>query len=146
MLTIKKILCALDFSQVSEKVAEYVKALAVPLNAEIVSIHVVPSGQTYADFGIPLHSTDKFCETMTTEGQKTLAEFAERHFSGIPHRGKVACGDFSEEILACAEEEKVDLIVMGTHGRKGVDRLLFGSVAERVLKGAPCPVLAVRPS
>lgn len=146
MSSIKKILCAVDFSSVSEKVADYAKSLAKPLDAEIVCIHVVPSGTIYADFGIPMNSMETFCTTMITEGEKTLADFAERHFSDVGFKGKVTCGDFSEEILNCAKQEQADLIVMGTHGRKGMDRLLFGSVAEKVLRQAPCPVVAVRPS
>jgi nucleotide-binding universal stress UspA family protein len=146
MLDIKKILCAVDFSQVSEKVAEYAKALAVPLGAEIICIHVVPSGTIYADFGIPMNSMETFCTTMVTQGEKTLAEFTERHFPEGKFRANVTCGDFSHEILQCAKKEQVDMIIMGTHGRKGVDRLLFGSVAERVLRDAPCPVLAIRPA
>ena len=146
MLNIKKILCAVDFSSVSEKVADSAKSLAKPLGAEVICIHVVPSGTIYADFGIPMNSMETFCTTMVSEGEKTLAEFMERHFSDMNHRGKVTCGDFSEEILNCAKEEQADMIVMGTHGRKGMDRLLFGSVAEKVLRQAPCPVVAVRPS
>lgn len=105
-----------------------------------------PVGTIYADFGIPMNSMETFCTTMVSEGEKTLAEFTERHFSGMNHRAKVTCGDFSEEILNFAKEEQADMIVMGTHGRKGMDRLLFGSVAEKVLRQAPCPVVAVRPS
>jgi nucleotide-binding universal stress UspA family protein len=146
MSNIKKILCAVDFSSVSEKVADCAKSLAKPLDAEVICIHVVPSGTIYADFGIPMNSMETFCTTMVSEGEKTLAEFTERHFSGMNHRAKVTCGDFSEEILNFAKEEQADMIVMGTHGRKGMDRLLFGSVAEKVLRQAPCPVVAVRPS
>lgn len=145
MLKIKKILCPIDFSPVSEKVAEYARSLALPLQAEIVAIHVVPSGTIYADFGIPLSSMETFCTTMITEGEKSLVEFTHKHFPGMEIRGKVTCGEFSEEILQYAKEEQADMIVMGTHGRKGVDRILFGSVAEKVLRNAPCPVVAIRP-
>ncbi len=145
MSDIKTILCAVDFSQVSPKVAEYARSLAVPLDANLVLIHVVPSGTIYADFGIPLSSMETFCTTMITEGEKTLAEFSEQHFPGLNVQSKVTCGDFAEEILHCAKEQQADMIVMGTHGRKGMDRLLFGSVAEKVLRNAPCPVVAVRP-
>lgn len=145
MLGIKKILCAVDFSPVSPKVAEFARSLALPLKAEIIVIHVVPSGTIYADFGIPLSSMDTFCTTMITEGEKTLAEFTDQHLAGVESRGKVTCGEFAAEILNCAAEEQADMIVMGTHGRKGVDRILFGSVAEKVLRRAPCPVVAIRP-
>lgn len=145
MSNIQTILCAVDFSQVSPKVAEYARSLAVSLNAKIVLIHVVPSGTIYADFGIPLSSMETFCTTMITEGEKTLADFAGQHFSGLEVEPKVTCGEFAEEILHCAKEQGADMIVMGTHGRRGMDRLLFGSVAEKVLRSAPCPVVAVRP-
>lgn len=145
MVAITKILCAVDFSEVSEKVAEYARALAVPLNAEVVLVHVVPSGTIYADFGVPLSSMETFCTTMITEGEKNLAAFSEQYFPGIEVRGIVTCGDFAEDILSCARKEQTDMIVMGTHGRKGMDRLLFGSVAEKVLRQAPCPVVAIRP-
>ncbi|GAB6058636.1 universal stress protein [Desulfonatronum parangueonense] len=144
-MEIKKILCAVDFSGVSDKVAEYAKSLAGPLDAEIICIHVVPSGTIYADFGIPMNSMESFCTTMIAEGEKTLAAFNEKHFSDTQYRAKVTCGDFSEQILASAKEEQADMIVMGTHGRKGMDKLLFGSVAEKVLRQAPCPVVAIRP-
>jgi len=145
MSDIKKILCAVDFSPVSEKVAEYARSLAALLNATIVVIHVVPSGPVYADFGIPLASTETVGTTMVAEGEKTLAEFVERRFSDVEARGKVASGDFAEEILRCAKDEHADMIIIGTHGRKGVGRLLFGSVAEQVLRHSPCPVMTIRP-
>ena len=55
-------------------------------------------------------------------------------------------GYAAEEIFGMAAKENVDLIIMGTHGRKGIDRILFGSVAEKVVKGAKCPVLTIRPT
>jgi len=58
---------------------------------------------------------------------------------------KVVAGDPSEEILRYIQEEGIDLVVMGTHGRKGLDKVIFGSVAERVVKSAPVPVMVVNP-
>ncbi len=60
-------------------------------------------------------------------------------------RAEVVSGDPAEEIMRYAETEGVDLIVMGTHGRKGLERIIFGSVAEQVVKNAPVPVLVVNP-
>jgi nucleotide-binding universal stress UspA family protein len=54
-------------------------------------------------------------------------------------------GDASEQILSYVEDQKIDLIIMGTHGRKGMDKIIFGSVAERVVKSSPVPVLVVNP-
>jgi nucleotide-binding universal stress UspA family protein len=145
MSDIKKIICAVDLSPISEKVAAYARSLAVSLNAVVIVVHVVPSGSIYADFGIPLASMETFCTSMVADGEKTLAEFVENRFSGVEVHGKVTCGDFAEEILRCAREEHADMIVMGTHGRRGVERLLLGSVVEQVLRRSPCPVVAVRP-
>jgi nucleotide-binding universal stress UspA family protein len=145
MKPVQKILCPVDFSDMSEKVAGYATSVAKPAGAEVICIHVVPSGASYADFGVAMNTMESVCATMIKNGEKNLAEFIDRHFSGLPVQPRVVCGDFAEEILLCAKKENVDMIVMGTHGRTGVNRLLFGSVAEKVLRHAPCPVLAVRP-
>jgi nucleotide-binding universal stress UspA family protein len=67
------------------------------------------------------------------------------NFADINASGRVVTGYAAEEILDVAEAEKVDMIIMGTHGRKGIDRILFGSVAEKVVKSASMPVLTIRP-
>ena len=64
----------------------------------------------------------------------------------IPVKAEVVVGYAAEEILSLAENEDADLIVMGPHGRKGIDRILFGSVAEKVVKNSSRPVLTIRPS
>ena len=75
-----------------------------------------------------------------------MESFVAENFVGVEAKGQVLIGYAAEEILNRAREEKVDLIVMGTHGRKGIDRILFGSVAEKVVKNADMPVLTVRPT
>ena len=75
-----------------------------------------------------------------------MESFVAENFSGVEAKGQVLIGYAAEEILSRAKEEEVDLIVMGTHGRKGIDRILFGSVAEKVVKNADMPVLTVRPT
>ena len=78
--------------------------------------------------------------------EKSMSEFVAQHFAGVDARGVVVVGYAAEEILAVAEKEQVDLIVMGTRGRKGIDLILFGSVAEKVVKNAACPVVTIRPT
>ena len=78
--------------------------------------------------------------------EKSMEAFVAENFAGVDAKGHVLIGYAAEEILSRAEEEKVDLIVMGTHGRKGIDRILFGSVAEKVVKNASMPVLTIRPT
>ena len=70
----------------------------------------------------------------------------EEYFKDWPRtRAKVVCGDISDEIFDYTDTAGIDLLVMGTHGRKGLDRIVFGSVAERVIKTASVPVLVVNP-
>ena len=78
--------------------------------------------------------------------EKRLYEFVDEHFSEYANtKTVVVAGDASEEIINYIEEHHIDLVIMGTHGRKGMDKVLFGSVAERVLKTSPVPVMVVNP-
>jgi nucleotide-binding universal stress UspA family protein len=146
MVEIKKILCAVDFSQASKEVAEHAATLAKCLNAEILVVYVAPSLSQYVGFHVPPSSIESFVKEIVTGADKSMEGFLDEQFKGIPCRGEVVTGYAAEEILNIAEEEKVDMVVMGTHGRTGIDRILFGSVAEQVVKSAKCPVLTVRPS
>jgi nucleotide-binding universal stress UspA family protein len=70
----------------------------------------------------------------------------DEHFSEFTNtKAVVVAGDASEEIINYIEDQQIDLVVMGTHGRKGMDKIMFGSVAERVLKLSPVPVMVVNP-
>ena len=75
-----------------------------------------------------------------------MADFVAEHFPDVQVKAEVVVGYAAEEILSLAENEDADLIVMGTHGRKGIDRILFGSVAEKVVKNSTRPVLTIRPT
>lgn len=145
MVEIKKILCAVDFSDMSKKIAEYAATLASSLGAEVVVLYVAPSLSQYVGFHVPPASIETFVGEIVSGAEKTMEVFLQENFEGLKAKGIVKTGYAAEEILDLAEEEKVDLIVMGTHGRKGIDRILFGSVAEKVVKGAKMPVLTVRP-
>ena len=85
------------------------------------------------------------CAGAVASAETTMDEFVTENFKGLPARGVVLAGYPAEEILKAAETEQADLIVMGTHGRTGIDRIIFGSVAEMVVKTAACPVLTVKP-
>ena len=80
-----------------------------------------------------------------TGAEQGMADFVEENFKGVEAEGRVVVGYAAEEILKTAVKENCDLIVMGTHGRKGIDRILFGSVAEKVVKRSSVPVLTIRP-
>jgi len=145
MPDIKKILCAVDFSDSSRIVAEYAATFAQSLGAQVVVLYVAPSLTQYVGFHVPPSSIESFVGGIVDGAEQTMEKFIEEHFKGLSATGKVTTGYAAEEILTVAQENSADMIVMGTHGRKGIDRILFGSVAEKVVKSAPIPVFTVRP-
>jgi len=145
MAQFKKILCAVDFSDHSPKVADYAITLAKCTGARLMCVYVAPSLSQYVGFHVPPSSIESFVHEIVAGADKSMEAFLKEQFQGLPATGEVVTGYAAEEILAAAEKGQAGLIVMGTHGRKGIDRILFGSVAEKVVKTAKCPVLTVRP-
>ncbi len=145
MFSVKKILCALDFSETSPAVASYALGLAKCTGAQLLVLYVAPSLNQYVGFHVPPTSIENFVGEIVSGAEKTMETFLQENFPGTAVSGKVATGYAAEEILTLAEKEGADMIVMGTHGRTGIDRILFGSVAEKVVKSAKCPVLTIRP-
>jgi universal stress protein A len=148
MIALKKILVGTDFSQPSAVALEYGRHLARTFNASLHVLHVVEfmSARYYVDAGyIDFSDLQKRLEesarqeldaAVTDDDRRTLRATAAIRTSGAPARA----------IVEYAADEGIDLIVMGTHGRSGVSRVLMGSVAERVVRTAPCPVLTVHDS
>lgn len=145
MKDVKKIICALDLSQHSGLVAEYAVALAKAFNAEIVAVYAAPALTQYVGFHVPPSSIENFVGEIVAGAEKTMEDFVAEHFQGVKATGKVVNGYAAEEILNLTATVGADLIIMGTHGRKGIDRILFGSVAEKIVKSSPVPVMTVRP-
>ncbi|MDR2504346.1 MAG: universal stress protein [Deltaproteobacteria bacterium] len=144
-VNIKKILTAVDLSPQSADVAEYAVCLARSLGAEILAIYIAPSLGHYVGFHVPTSSIENFVGEVVNGAEKSMEEFVKEKFQGVKAQGKVISGYAAEEIINQAKENNVDLIVMGTHGRAGLDRILFGSVAEKVVKNSNVPVLTIRP-
>ncbi len=143
---VKKILVPIDFSDNSKKIFTEAAEVAGKFGAELVCLFVVQSFEDYSGFFVPHMPIVQFQEEMQTSAEKKMAEFMEDNLpSALTGSGKVLVGDVGEEIVAFAAKEKVGMIVMGTHGYKGLERALFGSVAEQVVKTASCPVLTVNP-
>lgn len=145
MADIKKVMCAVDFSDYSSMVADYASMVAGCAGAEVLVLYVAPSLSQYVGFHVPPSSIESFVGEIVTGAEDTMSEFVKDNFKDLNVTGKVVTGYPAEEILAIAKAEGCDMIVMGTHGRKGIDRILFGSVAEKVVKSSPAPVLTVRP-
>ena len=146
MKEIKKILCAVDLSEHSRAVAEYATTLAKATGASVVVVYTAPSLSQYVGFHVPPNTIENFVGEIVTGAEKSMESFVAENFPGVDAKGQVLIGYAAEEIINRAEDEKVDLIIMGTHGRKGIDRILFGSVAEKVVKNAKQPVLTIRPA
>ena len=145
MAHIKTILCALDFSEVSPKVAQYARLMAEAFGARIVALYVAPSLTQYVEFHVQASYIDDFVKGIVSGASDTMDTFAKEYFAGLKVEPRVVSGYAAEEILSTAEEVGADMIVLGTHGRKGIDKILFGSVAEKVIKSAKAPVLSMRP-
>jgi len=141
----KKMLVPIDFSEVSIVLVPYAKYFAEKLQVKIHLLYVVRSLDYFGGFYVPHTSIKKFEEEIIKGAEKRMKDFVEEHFKDFQVKFHVLIGDAATEILNFAEKENIDLILMGTHGRKGLDKIIFGSVAERVVKGASCPVLTINP-
>ena len=146
MAKLQKIVCALDLSEHSKLVAEYATMLAKMSGASIVAVYAAPTLTQYTGFHVPHNTIDSFVGEIVSGAEKAMTDFVTEHFPEVQVKAEVVVGYAAEEILSLAENEDADLIVMGTHGRKGIDRILFGSVAEKVVKNSSRPVLTIRPS
>jgi nucleotide-binding universal stress UspA family protein len=142
---VKRILCPTDFSESAASAEQQAVELARALGAEIVLVHVASESPLFREtLGTP--KVRAVFEAQRKWATDTLAERATAVAArGVSARSLVRGGVAWQEIVRVAAEERADLIVMGTQGRTGLDRLLLGSVAERVVRQAPCPVLTVRP-
>jgi nucleotide-binding universal stress UspA family protein len=138
MTPIRTILCPLDVAEPCEPAFHLACALARDQGARVVVLHVYPP---------PCCHGDVVAQRPPDSGRDTLEHLLRRYRAaglsgGVQHR--LEEGEPIREILRVAREIPADLIVMGTHGRGGLPRLLLGSVAENVLRAAPCPVLMVK--
>ena len=145
MPKIERILCPIDFSEFSEKAYDYAQSVAWHYGATLFLQHVIDS------LAPPFHrnpfpdSYNEICQALRAGAERQLQEFAEKHTrEGILPHCSVRDGAVTELVLEFAEAQAVNLIVMGTHGLRGIDRLTLGSVTEKVLRKARCPVLAIR--
>ncbi len=141
-MKIKKILCAVDFSEYSTKVTEHANSMAEALAAEIDVLYVSPSMGHYSGFDLSAASIQSFENQISTGAQGAMDNLL-KTFKNVKVNGHVQHGYPSEEILRFAKDHAIDMIIMGTRGRTGLDRILFGSVAEKVVKYAKCPVLTI---
>jgi nucleotide-binding universal stress UspA family protein len=145
MPKIERILCPIDFSEFSEKAYDYAQSLAWHYKATLFLQHVIDSLTPLYPYHAYPDAYNEMCRNLRAGAERQLEEFAEKHARhGILPQCKVEDGVTSDLILGFADAQAVNLIVMGTHGLRGIDHLTLGSVTEKVLRKAHCPVLAVR--
>ena len=136
------ILVPTDGSSEGERAVEYAFDLARAHGATVRAIYVV-NAANYG--GLPMETAwDGISDALREEGQAAVDRVVELAPEDVTVETQVLEGSPSRVIVAQAQPEKCDLVVMGTHGRGGIDRLLLGSVAERVVRRSPVPVLTVR--
>jgi universal stress protein A len=140
-LKLKRILVPIDFSELSRKAVQYARSFAKQFNSEILLLHAIEL--------VPVPDAT-FLLQDTTQGKlqaaKRLSEWRNRLLPEVSVRAVVSDSGAgaTEQILNAARQSNVDLIILGTHGRTGLAHLFIGSTAEKVVRGAPCPVLVVR--
>ncbi len=150
MRPITRILVATDFSDCARDALEYALALAGRLGAEVDVVHAFER-PVYFEVGVAhsvqlRHDVDQWLRELKQDAGNQLESLLKAYRDRAPGiRGTMREGKPVEEILKAAQETSADLIVIGTHGRTGLPHVLLGSVAERVVRSAACPVLTIRP-
>jgi universal stress protein A len=147
MLPIQKLLAPTDFSEPSYRGIKAADELARHFGAELLMIHVVSPSQFVPPAGPPVPTGYQFStllEELTDAAKQSMNRTMEESVSDtVSSRSFVLSGAPAEEIVRVAAEEKVDAIVIATHGWTGWRRFIFGSIAEKVVRLAECPVLTI---
>jgi nucleotide-binding universal stress UspA family protein len=144
-LDVKNVLFATDFSASSEAALPYATAICRRFGSTLHMVHVLSdAGLLMMSGGVDYVSMGTIYEDAENEAKEKLEEIS-AHFETIPHRTYVRHGGVWKNLALLVEANGIDLIVVGTHGRTGLGKLFLGSVAEDILRHAPCPVLTVGP-
>ena len=147
MVKIERMLFPVDFSENADRFIPYVRALVERLGCRLTLLHVAPDLNTWRmQYLPPFPSPEAFREEIESRAKTRMDAFCGEHLAGAGgYETVVVLGDPAVEILKTVERLKIDLVAMGTHGRKGLEHTLFGSVAENVVKRCPAPVLTINP-
>ena len=145
MKAFKTILFATDFSESSDHAFRYAYSLAECFEARLVILHVINEPVDLRGFYVPHISFDKLEEEIEQGARKLMDQFERKYLADFSNFVSIVSpGIPYDEIIKRAESENAELIVMGTHGRTGLDHVLFGSTAEKVVRKSPVPVMTIR--
>ena len=150
MNAIRTIVTPIDFSDNAGLVVESAAYMAGTFGANLHVIFIVQNFEDYSGFFVPQMNVPNIEHELFVGAEEQMETFCKEHSAiiekmGIRVTNKVLVGDVGEKIVEYAIEVGGDLIVMGTHGYKGLERIMFGSVADQVVKSASCPVMTVNP-
>jgi nucleotide-binding universal stress UspA family protein len=146
MKQVQKILFPIDFTSPFDSMVPWVSMFAEKFGATVYVLFVTQDLSNFSTFFVPHGNIQSFQEEAVASARKKMDAVAKQSFKNFPKlETRVEVGAPADKILDVAQKEQVDLIIMGVHGRKGLDRAIFGSVADKVVQGAPCPVLTVHP-
>ncbi len=145
MVHMKKILVPVDFSDYSKHALKYAIEFAKHFDAELILISVIEPMIYPADFSMGQVAIPATDQNLSERVEEELKNLDEKEIAGkVKSKRIIKSGKPFFEINETAREEDVDLIIIATHGHTGVEHLLFGSTAEKVVRKAPCPVLTLR--
>lgn len=148
---IKTVVSPIDFSDNSDLVMESAAYMAGTFKADLHVIYIVQNFEDYSGFFVPQMNVPNIEHELFIGAEEQMDKFCSNHNSFFEKAGvnqvvhKVLVGDVSEKIVEYAGDSGGDMIVMGTHGYKGLERIMFGSVADKVVKSANCPVMTINP-
>jgi nucleotide-binding universal stress UspA family protein len=147
MKEFKKILVPIDYSsEVMRVLVPYAQYFATKLNAEIHLLYVQETVELFDEFDLPEDHFKTMMKNAFETAKIRMKRIVDEEFKGLEIKAShVVIGDAASIIVKFADKKDFDLILMGTHGRKGSDKIVFGSVAYRAAKKATCSVLTVNP-
>jgi nucleotide-binding universal stress UspA family protein len=146
MKKVQKILFPIDFASNFETMLPWVSTFADKFDATVYVVFVAQDLSNFSTFYVPHGNIQSFQQEALDSARKRMAAVKQELFSKFPKlETRVELGSPADKILELAKKEKIDLIIMGAHGRKGLERAIFGSVADKVVQSAPCPVMTIHP-
>jgi nucleotide-binding universal stress UspA family protein len=144
MLNIQKIIVPVDFHTHTSDLAEFAIGIANKLEAKITFIHAIEYALSYLDFSP--ESFKELNENLNANAEEKMKALVAKSKGACPEcEGVVLTGDVADAIVSYASDNAIDMIIIGTHGAQGIEKILLGSVAERVVKRASCPTLVFNP-
>jgi nucleotide-binding universal stress UspA family protein len=147
MKQIEKILFPIDFAEKFETLLPWVSTFVKKFDATLYVLFVTQDLSDFSTFHVPHANIKQFQEEAVKAAKEKMGKVAKEFFQSFPKlETRVTTGPVAEKILELARQEKIDLIIMGTKGRKGLEYTIFGSITRKVVREAPCPVVTINPA